>query len=212
MKKSINLNEMSYDELVSMSSDIQKALNLKKVESIKNTLLECMNTYGVTKEELVAILNEDESINPTTTPEGEETPSLPEPKEEPKTTSVFDLPELKESYNPLTKKKRKKRETAPVPEKTPVDGDGKNLPSMESLLSDDPEYKEFYHPVTPEKSKRLLSFDELLSGEPIKKILCIGNEEPKGKAYRQNTRINHVGGIIPTETASGQTAIYIPAA
>lgn len=209
MKKSINLNEMSYDELVSMSSDIQKALNLKKVESIKNTLLECMDTYGVTKEELVAILNEDESINPTTTPEGEETPSLPETKEETKTTSVFDLPELKESYNPLT---NQKGETILESEKTPVVGDEKEIPSMENLLSDDPEYKAFYHPITPEKSKRLTSFDELLAGKPIKKILCLGNEEPKGKAYRQNTRVNHVGGIIPTETASGKTGIYIPAA
>ena len=39
--------------------------------------------------------------------------------------------------------------------------------------------------------------DELLSGNPINRILCLGNEEPKGKAFRQHTRINHVGGIIP---------------
>ena len=58
--------------------------------------------------------------------------------------------------------------------------------------------------------RSLSTIDELLSDEPINRILCLGNEEPKGKAYRQHTRINHVGGIIPTETATGKTGIYIP--
>ena len=58
--------------------------------------------------------------------------------------------------------------------------------------------------------RSLLTMDELLSGNPINRILCLGNEEPKGKAFRQYTRINHVGGIIPTETATGKTEVYIP--
>lgn len=101
----------------------------------------------------------------------------------------------------------------PVKDAIPAEPE-KILPTMESLLCDDPEYKAFYHPVTPEKknNRRLPTLDELLSEEPVNKILCLGNEEPKGKAYRQHTRINHVRGIIPTETATGKTTIYIPAA
>ena len=133
-----------------------------------------------------------------------------ETKVETKTTSVFDLPALKEPYNPLG---TKKSATPSAPEKTSVEDAEETLPTMESLLSDDPEYKALYHPVTPKKknNRRLPTLDELLSEEPVNKILCLGNEEPKGKAYRQNTRINHVRGIIPTETAIGKTGIYIPA-
>ena len=85
---------------------------------------------------------------------------------------------------------------------------------MEELLSDDPEYKEFYAPKHPEKKsdRALPTMDELLSGEPINKILCLGNEVPDDKAYKQHYRISHVGGIIPTEIATGQTIIYIPPA
>lgn len=99
----------------------------------------------------------------------------------------------------------------PIKDSTTIESE-ESLPTIESLLSDDPEYKAFYHPVTRKKkdNRRLPTLDELLSDEPINKILCLGNEEPKGKAYRQHTRINHVGGIIPTETATGKTGIYIP--
>ena len=86
------------------------------------------------------------------------------------------------------------------------------LPTMDSLLSDDPEYKAFYHPITPVKKNTLPTMDELLSGEPINRILCLGNEVPDDKAYKQHYRITHVDGIIPTETATGQTIIYIPPA
>ena len=88
------------------------------------------------------------------------------------------------------------------------------LPTMESLLSDDPEYKAIYHPITLEKknSRSLPTLDELLSGQPINDILCLGNLNPKGAAFRQHSRINHAGGIIPTETATGNTLVYIPAA
>ena len=342
--KDMNLNEMSYNELVAKNAETQraiealvaksveyqKAINLKREASIKEALRVCMDTYGVTKEEMMSILGGEDSINPATTQEvddttetaalpeakennGVETLALPEHQEETKTTSVFDLPALKEPYNPLG---TKRSVTPTAPKKTLVekavelaktlpvadgidvnepyfvtyefavskkgeltlDADtfGRNesvenlesikaekkgfakslyatdvfssedctaymwyegkyitvniysipikestttvpeetLPTMESLLSDDPEYKAFYHPVTPKKknNRRLPTFDELLSGEPVNKILCLGNEESKGKAYRQHTRINHVGGIIPTETATGRTGIYIPAA
>ncbi|MBP5391581.1 MAG: hypothetical protein J6Y40_05835, partial [Bacteroidales bacterium] len=96
-------------------------------------------------------------------------------------------------------------------EKTPVSGTEEDLPSMEDLLSSDPEYLSFYHPKTSQKNNRNLpTMDELLSGEPINKILCLGNLTPKGAPYRQHTRINHSNGIIPTETATGQTLVYIP--
>ena len=240
--KDMNLHEMSYNELVAKNAETQraiealvaksveyqKAINLKREASIKEALRVCMDTYGVTREEMMSILGGEDSINPVTIqevdditetvalPEGKEnngveTLALPEHQEETKTTSVFDLPALKEPYNPL---KVKKSTIPPASEKTPEDGTDESLPTMESLLSDVPEYKALYHPVTPKKknNRRLPTFDELLSGEPVNKILCLGNEEPKGKAFRQHTRINHVGGIIPTETATGRTGIYIPAA
>ena len=321
--------QKAIEKLVAKSVEYQKAINLKREASIKEALRVCMDTYGVTKEEMMSILGGEDSINPATTPEvdditetvalpegkennGVETLALPEHQEETKTTSVFDLPALKEPYHPL---EAKKSVTPTEPKKTLVEkavelaktlpvADGidvnepyfvtyefavskkgeltldadtfgrnesvenltsikaakkgfakslhatdvistddctaymwyegkcitvefysvpikdststapeESLPTMESLLSDDPEYKAFYHPVTPKKknNRRLPTLDELLSDEPVNKILCLGNEEPKGKAYRQHTRINHVGGIIPTETATGKTGIYIPA-
>jgi hypothetical protein len=95
-----------------------------------------------------------------------------------------------------------------------VENSDEELSSLEDLLSDDPEYKAFYHPATPVKKnhRSLPSLDELLSGEPINRILCQGNLEPKGAAYRQHSRVCHADGIIPTETATGQTLVYIPPA
>lgn len=242
MKKSMNLNGMSYNELVAAYNDLiaksydyLKAIYCKREQEMKETVSAyktAMANLGFSEEEMKSILDDDASITLVTPPEIDnlaeteaiqeekeddevETPALPEPREENKvenkTTSVFDLPALKEEYNPLETKKRK---TPVAPEKTPVEGTEETLPTMESLLCDDPEYKAFYHPVTPEKknNRRLPTLDELLSEEPVNKILCLGNEEPKGKAYRQHTRINHVRGIIPTETATGKTTIYIPAA
>ncbi len=88
------------------------------------------------------------------------------------------------------------------------------LPSLEDLLSDDPQYKAFYSPEHPEKesSRSLPTLDELLSDEPINRILNLGNELPKGAPYRQNNRICHAKGMIPTETATGQTIVYVPQA
>lgn len=101
-------------------------------------------------------------------------------------------------------------EDAPVPvsvEKTETE-----LPTMAELLSDVPEYKELYSLNTPIKksNRKLPTMDELLSDDPTNRILCLGNLNPKGAPYRQHSRINHADGIIPTETATGQTMIYIP--
>ena len=229
----MNLNEKSfnelvagYNELIAKSYEYLKAIHLKREQEVKDAVSaykKAMANLGFSEEEMRSILEEEASINPLVSqvalPEaeennGEEALALPEHQEESKvetkTTSVFDLPALKEPYNP---QETKKSVTPTASQNTPVEGTEETLPTMESLLSDDPEYKAFYHPVTLEKknNRRLPTFDELLSGEPVNKILCLGNEEPKGKAYRQHTRINHVGGIIPTETATGKTGIYIPA-
>lgn len=231
MKKTMNLAEMSYNDLVAGYNDLiaksyeyLKAIHTKS-EEVKETVSAykaAMANLGFSEDEMKSILDSAESIKPVIPQEvkdlNEEVP-LPEVKEdsvvepialpehqeenkvETKTTSVFDLPVFKEPYNPLETKKSE----------TPIESE-ETLPTMESLLSDDPEYKAFYHPVTPKKkdNRRLSTIDELLSDEPINRILCLGNEKPKGKAYRQHTRINHVGGIIPTETATGKTGIYIP--
>ncbi|MBQ4197570.1 MAG: hypothetical protein II659_06965, partial [Bacteroidales bacterium] len=148
----MNLDEMSYNELVAMNAETQKAIEklvaksveyqkaikFKREKSIKEALRACMDAYGVTTEEMKSILDGDDSINPATTQEAgdlTETVALPEAKEdngvetlalpehqeetkvETKTTSVFDLPALKEPYNPL---ETKKSVTPTAPEKTTV--------------------------------------------------------------------------------------------
>ena len=225
MKKTMNLNGMSYIELVAMSVELQKTINLKREEAIKNALRSCMETYGVTKEEIISLLERENSIKeeePVVIPEVVEIPkenvkevlALPEHQEdtkvETKPTSVFDHPALQEDYNPL---KTKESVPTPEPEKTSVAETEEVIPSMESLLCDDPEYQKFYHPDTPKRknNRTLPTMDELLSDEPVNKILCLGNLTPKGAPYRQHTRVNHVDGIIPTETATGKTLVYIPA-
>ena len=225
MKKTMNLNGMSYIELVAMSVELQKTINLKREEAIKNALRSCMETYGVTKEEIISLLERENSIKeeePVVIPEVVEIPkenvkevlALPEHQEdtkvETKPTSVFDHPALQEDYNPL---KTKESVPTPEPEKTSVAETEEVIPSMESLLCDDPEYQKFYHPDNPKRknNRTLPTMDELLSGEPVNRILNLGNLTPKGAPYRQHTRVNHVDGIIPTETATGKTLVYIPA-
>ena len=225
MKKTMNLNGMSYIELVAMSVELQKTINLKREEAIKNALRSCMETYGVTKEEIISLLEREDSIKeeePVVIPEVVEIPkenvkevlALPEHQEdtkvETKPTSVFDHPALQEDYNPL---KTKESVPTPEPEKTSVAETEEVIPSMESLLCDDPEYQKFYHPDNPTRknNRSLPTMDELLSGEPVNRILNLGNLTPKGAPYRQHTRVNHVDGIIPTETATGKTLVYIPA-
>lgn len=84
-----------------------------------------------------------------------------------------------------------------------------SLSPMEELLSSDPEYKEYYQGKPSGKKKRkMLPMEELLS-EPINQLLMMGNTKAKGELYRQCGRIYHSDGIIPTETAVGNTGIYI---
>ena len=147
---------------------------------------------------MVPPIEEQISINP----ENEEEENNVEKEE----SSVWEHPALTAPYNPVHAK-----EKVSTPETTLVKKTERELTSMEELLSDDSEYKEYYAPKHPEKSDRILpTMDELLSGKPINRIRCLGNEVPDYKAYKQHYRISHVGGIIPTETATGQTIIYIP--
>lgn len=84
-----------------------------------------------------------------------------------------------------------------------------SLSPMEELLSNDTTYKEYYQGKPSGKKKRkILPMEELLS-EPINKILLMGNEFPRGASFRQHGRFVHADGIIPTETATGRTGIYI---
>ena len=143
-------------------------------------------------------MEEEDSIN---------SESKEEEENKAETASIWEHPALTAPYNPVAVKKS---EEPVVPEKPLVENSDGDLPSLEGLLSDDPEYKAFYHPVTPVKKNSIPTMEELLSGEPINRILCLGNEVPDDKAYKQHYRITHVDGIIPTETATGQTIIYIP--
>ena len=149
----------------------------------------------------VTLVDDPISINPETEEE--------ENNVEKDVTSVWEHPALTAPYNPVV---AKEDVSTPEPEMTPVEKTEEELTSMEELLSDDPEYKEYYAPKHPEKKsyRALPTMDELLSGEPINRILCMGNLNPKGAPYRQHSRLNHVDGIIPTETATGQTLVYIP--
>lgn len=150
----------------------------------------------------VTLVEEEDSTNPENNEEEEN---------KVETASIWDNPALTAPYYPVA---AKKSEASAAPEKTPVENSDEELSSLEDLLSDDPEYKAFYHPATPVKKnhRSLPTLDELLSGEPINRILCQGNLEPKGAAYRQHSRVCHADGIIPTETATGQTLVYIPPA
>lgn len=259
MKNSINLNEMSYNELVARYNEylaqgyaLMKAIASKREEEMKKVVSsykESMAALGFSEEQMKAILDDDLSIinavsqecENRTNPEIQDVPqdneeaplALPEPtwekgevtlveeedsinpennegeENKAETASVWDNPALTAPYNPVV---AKKSEAPAASEKTPVENADEELPSLEDLLSDDPEYKEYYASASPVKknNRSLPSLDELLSGEPINRILCLGNLEPKGAAYRQHSRVCDPDGIIPTETATGQTLIYIP--
>ena len=234
--KKFDISEMSYSELVAkniaLQEDIknkmeevyalQQAIKNRREEEMKRAFEELLKNFSATKEELMKLYyGEDVTTVSENTPDSEKEPlSLPEPQEVSPVQetvsintadkeSIWNHPALQAAYNP---KVSKKKENTPAPEKTPVEKSEEDLPTMESLLSDVPEYKELYTPKAPENknNRSLPTMDELLSGDPINRILCLGNEKPKGKAYRQHTRINHAGGIIPTETATGKTIIYTP--
>ena len=181
---------------------------------MKRAFNDLLKTYSISKEEMMRIyFGEDSTISipavENTLDAGEETPMeetvsiTPEPQEGNKVDDLWNHPALKAPY---TSKAGKKNEVAPV------ESPETELPTMESLLSDVPEYKELYTPkVLMKKSKKSLpTMDELLSDDPTNRILCLGNVKEKGSPYRQHTRINHADGIIPTETATGKTMVYIP--
>lgn len=116
---------------------------------------------------------------------------------ESKKKSVFDNPAFKEAYHPQIKAEVKN---------TPIRETEAPLPTMEELLSDEPEYKKYYHPRTPIKRKKLVTIDELISDEPVNRILNLGNLKAKNK-HRQHTRITDSSGICPTLTATGNTTL-----
>ena len=228
MKSTMNISEMSYDELVAMNIAIQQAINNKKEAAMKEVAraYQMALALGITEEEMKAYFSAETTSQeplalPETTGEMEDAPHNgnpvsinPETVEEEhnvemEVTSVWEHPALTAPYNPVV---AQEDVSNLKPKVTPVEKSEDELTSMEELLSDDPEYKEYYAPKHPEKkSDRVLpTMDELLSGEPINKILCMGNLNPKGAPYRQHSRLNHVDGIIPTETATGQTLVYIP--
>lgn len=113
-------------------------------------------------------------------------------------SSIFDSPELSAAYNPTTDNE----------DNTSISADDEPLPSFDELFATDRAYNESIAIPTSTK-KKLPHMDDLLSGEPINSILCLGNLKPKGTSYRQHTRINDADGIIPTETAVGNTLISI---
>lgn len=199
---------VSINEQMEKCREYQREMAIRRTDEVKEALRILMDSYGLSKDEMKSYLDGEDSIDPITSVEVVENPqiedevllALPEPSKE-------DEVETEVSINQESQEETVDSKTAMVETED-------ELPTLESLLSDDPEYKAFYHPVTPVKknSRALPTLDELLSGEPINRILCLGNLEPKGTAYRQNTRICHPDGIIPTETASGQTLIYIPPA
>lgn len=225
-----NISEMSYTDLVAKNialqenikkmmeeaNALQNELKTKREEEMRRAFEELVKTFSPTQEEMRDIF--DRTFSTPTIPTEEialenekETLALPEHKEENKTLEVTDIwkhPALQASYNPLS---IKESVTTTAPEQTPVEKTDESLPTMEELLSDVPEYKKLYTPKIPGKKKRRLpAMEDLLSGKPVNQILCLGNETPKGAPYRQHYRINHAGGIIPTETATGHTIVYIP--
>lgn len=212
---------VSINELMEKSREYERAMAIMRANEVKEALRILMDSYGLSKDDMKSYLDGEDSINPIITQEVDdqtETVVIPEvvantqtEDEEPLAlpeSSQVDEVETEVSINPES------QEEKIADPKTPMVETEEELPSLDSLLSGDPEYKAFYHSVTPvEKSNRVLpTMDELLSGEPVNTILCLGNLTPKGTAFRQHTRVNHAGGIIPTETATGQTLIYIPPA
>lgn len=216
MKKTMNYDGMSYNELVAEKIELEKKISKMREQDMKRAFDELLKNYSATKEEILKLYF-GENTTTQTVPEThkdeipqEETVSINiEPKEENKEENLWNHPALQAPYVSQAAKKS----TADLkPEKTSVKKTEEELPSMEDLLSDVPEYKELYTPKAPVKknNRSLPTFDELLSDDPINRILCMGNENPKGAPYRQHTRINHIDGIIPTETATGKTMVYIP--
>ena len=220
----MNYEGMSYNELVAEKMELEKAINKTREQEMKRAFNELLKTYSISKEEMMRIYFGDDSttsipVVENTLDTGKELLALPGSKEvayKVETVSITPKPQVENKLDdlwnhpalkaPYTSKASKKIEVAPM------ESPETELPTMESLLSDVPEYKELYTPkVLMKKSKKSLpTMDELLSDAPTNRILCLGNEKEKGSPYRQHTRINHADGIIPTETATGKTMVYIP--
>lgn len=224
MAASTDFAAMNYQDLLALAKNLNSVLDAKRQEALDSIASQIM-AIAATPEELASRLGRGYVFSTVSQDAEETTLALPEValtctpereasvetlesspvasgdeenKEAPVTESVFDHPALKASYHP----DEKKDEAAAAPEEPQS--------SLEDLLSDDPRYKEYFAPESPVKStKRDLTMDELLSGEPVNKIMLMGNVLPKGALFRQHTRISHTDGIIPTETATGQTRVYI---
>lgn len=215
MKKNLTYDGLSYSELVAKRNELDLVISRMRKQEMKRAFDELLKNFSATKEELMDLYSGEEVVSQPVTdvPKDvlplEETVSInPEPKEEYTAESIWNHPALQAPYSPQAIKKS----AAPKPEETPVVKSEETLPSLEELLSDVPEYKELYTPKAPVKknSRSLPTFKELLSDEPVNRILNLGNELPKDASYRQHTRICHTDGIIPTETATGKTEVYIP--
>ncbi len=191
----MSYNEMvaRFNELVATSYEYLKAIYFKKEEETKEAVRAyktAMSNLGYTEEQMKDCLS---------------TEDLPEgfPHQE-----ILALPETTQKVDEEATTVAEPISITPVS----VEQEEETLSSLEDLLSDDPRYKAFYAPEHPEKEnhRSLPTLDELLSDEPINRILNLGNELPKGAPYRQNNRICHAKGMIPTETATGQTLVYVP--
>ena len=225
-----NISEMSYADLVAKNNALQEEikkkmeeahalqdeLKNKREEEMRRAFEELVKTFSPTQEEMRGIFESTFSTPATPTEEialedEKETLALPEHEEENKTLEVTDIwnhPALLAPYNPLS---IKESVTTTAPEQTSVEKTDESLPTMEELLSDVPEYKKLYTPKTPEKkTRRLPAMEDLLSGKPVNQILCVGNLNPKGSPYLQHTRVCHSSGILPTETATGDSYVYNP--
>ena len=189
MKQSINLSKMSYDELIELNLATLKVISNKRKEKVKNAVRSCMNTYGITMEEMRIFLNEEETILSTTTQDGDvqtETVVPAEVVENPQNKEILALPE------PQPEPKEEK------------------FPTMEELLSSNPEYKAYYVGKPSIKNKKgMVTMEELLSKEPVNQILCVGNFKTKDE-FGQHTRVCDSKGICPTLTATGNTTyVYL---
>lgn len=229
---------MSYNELMEAlnkqmeeTRSIQMQMESKKQEAITEamrTFVEAMNYYGVSKTDAFSGLSNgnflwgSQDMTATAIPEPISITTATEVVEEKEektspavsmSESVFDNPAFKAPYHPVSCRKEQNAapvETAPMTKSTPISTTDEKIVPLSNLLSDDPRYETKATEHSSKNRKKHLTMNQMLSGEPINQIILMGNESPKGAAYRQHTRLSHVDGIIPTETACGHTDIYIP--
>lgn len=226
----MNYNELmeAFNKQMEEMHSIQMQMESKKKEAITDamrTFVETMNSYGVSKTDAFSGLSKgnflwsSQDMTTTAIPEPVSITTATEIVENKKeeeitpevsmTGSVFDNPAFKAPYHPVSCRKEQSAapvETAPMTKSAPISITEEKIVPLSSLLSDETKASEH----SSKNRKKHLTMNQLLSGEPINQIILMGNESPKGAAYRQHTRLSHVDGIIPTETACGHTDIYIP--